>query len=211
MHASAIHCKSILQARMGRWGFGTDFGASVGNPFVISISTSSWRDVSHLIGSPKRTIASTREKEFSMSEGWKITCQRTNFHFSSHHIFISKRLSSSSSSLYARNMYRWSSSLVVNSIQHWKRLPDIIDCCDFGEAQIFCYINNRPLSSNENLLTVVVFKQTKRWMSHYNLVFVNLWVIKALGWLQLYIKLDKILVAVAINNQDVSFCNYLNA
>ena len=41
MGASAIHCKSILQASIGRWGCGMVEGATDGCPSVISTSRSS--------------------------------------------------------------------------------------------------------------------------------------------------------------------------
>ena len=41
MGASTIHCKSMLQASIGRWGCGMVEGATDGCPSVISTSRSS--------------------------------------------------------------------------------------------------------------------------------------------------------------------------
>lgn len=55
--ASAIHSRSMLQARTGIWGYRAEFQILSGFPFVMSTSTISWRLVSHLIGSPNKITA----------------------------------------------------------------------------------------------------------------------------------------------------------
>lgn len=52
--ASAIHRRSMLQARTGRWGYGISFSSAPGLPLLRSTSIISCRLVSHLTGSPNR-------------------------------------------------------------------------------------------------------------------------------------------------------------
>lgn len=60
--ASAIHIRSMLQASTGSWADSWGSYTQPGLPLVRSTSMSSWRLVSHLIGSPNKTIAAvTRE------------------------------------------------------------------------------------------------------------------------------------------------------
>lgn len=53
--ASAIHRRSMLQARTGRWGYGIPSGSAPGFPLLKSTSIISCRLVSHLTGSPNKT------------------------------------------------------------------------------------------------------------------------------------------------------------
>lgn len=55
--ASAIHSRSMLQARTGMWGYCVELQVLPRFPLVRSTSMMSWRLVSHLIGSPNRTTA----------------------------------------------------------------------------------------------------------------------------------------------------------
>lgn len=55
--ASAIHSRSMLQARTGMWGYRWELQSLSGFPLVSSTSTISWRLVSHLIGSPNKMTA----------------------------------------------------------------------------------------------------------------------------------------------------------
>lgn len=55
--ASAIHIRSMLQARTGSWADSWGSYTQPGLPLVRSTSISSCRLVSHLIGSPNRMIA----------------------------------------------------------------------------------------------------------------------------------------------------------
>lgn len=52
--ASAIHRRSMLQARTGRWGYGISCSSAPGFPLLRSMSIISCRLVSHLTGSPNR-------------------------------------------------------------------------------------------------------------------------------------------------------------
>ena len=97
MHACAMNTKSILHASIGIWGLGgIFFGVSFGFPLVRSRSTSSWRKVSHLSGSPKITIHSTAGKLFSSKpvafkwevKGTKELLLKTKVFFHLHKLII---------------------------------------------------------------------------------------------------------------------------
>lgn len=60
--ASAIHCKSMLQANTGMWGYGNSSGNLRGTPFVKRRSMTSCSVVSHLTGSPSKNTTSTAGK-----------------------------------------------------------------------------------------------------------------------------------------------------
>lgn len=66
IQASAIHCRSILQARSGIWGYGTRDGGSNSFPFVIKTSITSWSAESHSHGSCINTTASMAGKSLSI-------------------------------------------------------------------------------------------------------------------------------------------------
>lgn len=95
IQASAIHCKSMLQARRGMCGYCGWAGGLRSWPLVISTSMMSWRALSHSIGSCISTTASMGGKLWSIF----VDCPNANENFDQVSLDIQSSLTRSRSVL----------------------------------------------------------------------------------------------------------------
>lgn len=83
--ASATHIRSILQANTGIWGYVAWWYGFPGQPLVRRTSIINWRLVSHLTGSPNRTIAARQLKIMHEGDNCTLFPQSNNFALITHY------------------------------------------------------------------------------------------------------------------------------
>ena len=64
--------------------------------------------------------------------------------------------------------------LVVNVVQGWKGVPELLDGGDPPEAQGPGYVVHRSLANDQDMLVVVITEHFQRGVRHHHLVLVNI-------------------------------------